>query len=154
MNTNVIQLEAEILLKESFFGLLILAIVAIFNIYSIAKISLTYRRSLRKSTFRGEHYEMLRFIGYIMLLVISILLSLSIWVLALSFFGFVSDWLMALLFVAGFFTTVGNVSMDIPLGWRLIPSIIAFSGLFSFAWATASSISMARDLSNYLEKHK
>jgi len=154
MQNNLIQLEVEILLKESIIGLLVLGIVAIFNIYSFAKISLTYRRSLKKSTFRGEHYEMLRFVAFIMLLVISILASLSIWVLALSCFGFVSDWLMALLFVAGFFTTVGNVSMDIPIGWRLIPSIIAFSGLFSFAWATASSISMARDLSNYLEKHK
>jgi len=61
-------------------------------------------------------------------------------------FGFVSYWVTALLFTASFFTSVGNFTVNLPKGWRLIPSIIAFSGLFSFAWPTASSIAMARTL--------
>jgi hypothetical protein len=42
-------------------------------------------------------------------------------------FGFVSDWLAALLLTASFFTTVGNFEAHLPFGWRLIPSLIAFS---------------------------
>jgi len=72
----------------------------------------------------------------------------------LTYFEFVSDWVPALLFAASYFTSVGNFTLDLPTGWRLIPSIIAFSGLFGFAWATASSIGMAHNLSVYLEKNK
>lgn len=152
MSINAIHLE--ILFKEAALGLLVMAAVAIFNLYSFVRISMVYRLSLSRSTVHGQNYEMLRFVAYTMLLVVAMLISLSIWVLALTGFGFVSDWLMALLFVAGFFTTVGNIALDLPAGWRLIPSVIAFSGLFSFAWATAISLSMANNLSAHLEKRK
>ena len=152
MNTNTINLE--ILLKESIFGLCIMGAVAIFNIYSFAWISLTYGRVLREGRYHGKHYEMFRYVAFILLLVIAMLVSLSIWVLALTSFNFVSDWAPALLFAASYFTSVGNFTVDLPMGWRLIPSIIAFSGLFGFAWATASSIGMAHNLSLHLEKHQ
>jgi hypothetical protein len=48
---------------------------------------------------------------------------------------------------------VGNYTLNLPYGWRLIPSLIAFSGLFSFAGATAIAISMARQLLNRLDQH-
>jgi hypothetical protein len=151
---NIYAIQLEILLKEAFFGLFVMSTVAVFNIYSFVWISVAYRRSLERSTLRGQHYEMLRFVAYTMLLVVAMLVSLWIWVLALTGFGFVSDWLMALLFVAGFFTTVGYSGFDLPQGWRLIPSIIAFTGLFSFAWATAFSLSMANNLSSHMDKRK
>ena len=150
---NIHAIEFEVLLKEAIFGLLVMGAVAVVNIYSFTWISWGYRRALKKSVFHGLHFEMFRFVGRIMLLVITMLMSLSIWVFVLSYFDFVSDWKMALLFVASFFTSVGNISLDLPFGWRLIPPIITFSGLFSFAWATASSISMANSLSLHLEKH-
>ena len=151
---NITAIHIELLLKESFFGLIVMSAVVMFNIYSFVWISLVYRKRLKGSKFHGQHYEMIRFVAYTMLLAVAMLVSLSIWVLALAGFGFVADWLMALLFVAGFFTTVGNISLNLPEGWRLIPSIIAFSGLFSFAWATAISIGMARDLTIHMDKHK
>jgi len=152
MNHNAIQFG--LLLKESFFGLGVMAIVAVFNIYAFNEIAMAYRRPMKGRTFKGRYYEMFRFVAYTMLLGLALLMSLAFWVLALTFFDFVDDWVIALLFSASFFTTVGNYTVDLPVGWRLIPSIIAFSGLFSFAWATGSSISMARSLSDYLEKFK
>lgn len=152
MNHNAIQFE--LLLKESFFGLGVMAIVAVFNIYAFTEIAMAYRRPLKTSKFRGRYYEMFRFVAYTMLLGLALLMSLAFWVFALTFFDFVSDWVTALLFSASFFTTVGNYTVNLPVGWRLIPSLIAFSGLFSFAWATGSSISMARSLADYLEKYK
>jgi hypothetical protein len=88
-----------------------------------------------------------------MLLVVCILSSLFIWVFALTIFEFVTHWTDALLFSGSFFTTVGNFTVNLPFGWRLIPSLIAFSGLFSFAWATAASIGMASNLVKHLEKN-
>lgn len=151
---NVINMNFEQLFVESLFGLCVMAMVAVLNIYSFAWITITYRQALNQSASYGRHYEMLRFVGFTMLLVVAMLLSLSVWVFALTSFGFVSDWLAALLLTASFFTTVGNIEAHMPFGWRLIPSLIAFSGLFSFAWATGSSMSMAANLAAHLEKHK
>ena len=146
--------QFESLLREAFFGLSVLGTVAICNIYSFSWVTLSYRKSLKQSVMHGQHFEIFRYVAYVLLLVLTMLFSLSIWVFALTFFHFSSDWLTALLFTAGFFTTVGNFSLSMPVGWRLIPSIIAFSGLFSFAWATGSSMAMASNLVQQLEKHK
>lgn len=147
-------IQILLLLKEAFFALGVMSLVVICNIYSFSWISFTYRKALSCGQAHGLHFEMLRFAGFIMYLVIAMFLSLSIWVLALIYFDFAKDWVTALLFTAGFFTTTGNTALTLPIGWRFIPSIIAFSGLFSFAWATASSIGMFNRLSNHLEKHK
>lgn len=69
-------------------------------------------------------------------------------------FGFVSDWVTTLLFTASFFTSVGNFTVKLPTGWRHIPPMIAFSGLFSFAWPAASAIAMTRTLNDHLETIK
>lgn len=152
MINNVNQFES--LLREAFFGLSVMSIVAICNIYCFASVTLAYRKSLKQSNFHGKNFELLRFVAFIMLMVLAMLVSLSIWVIALTYFEFTTDWVTSLLFTAGFFTTVGNFSLSMPVGWRLIPSIIAFSGLFSFAWATGSSMGMAANLSKHLEEHK
>ena len=147
-------IKIEILLKELFFALSVTCAVVIFNLYSFAWISLHYRKVLKKSRVHGLHVEVLRFVLFIMLLVSAMFLSLLIWVAALVNFDFAKDWVTALLFTAGFFTTIGSTLLTMPVGWRFIPSIIAFSGLFSFAWASASSIGMFTHLNNHLDKHK
>lgn len=147
-------MQLEVLMKEVVYGLLVMGVVTIFNIYTFVEITLWYRRVLGQSTHHGRTYEMLRFILFIMLLVITMLLSLGIWVFALSLFDFVANWIDGLLFAASFFTSVGNFTVNMPVGWRLVPSIIAFSGLFSFAWATASSMAMAHSLNDHLAKNK
>jgi hypothetical protein len=147
-------IQIELLLKEAVFALSVTCAVIIFNIYSFAWISLKYRKVMGESLVHGLHIEMLRFVFFIMLLVIAMFLSLLIWVVALVNFDLAKDWMTALVFTAGFFTTIGSTLLTLPVGWRLIPSIIAFSGLFSFAWATGSSMGMLNHLSDHLSKHK
>jgi hypothetical protein len=147
-------IQIELLLKEAVFALSVTCAVIIFNIYSFAWISLKYRKVMGESLVHGLHVEMLRFVFFIMLLVIAMFLSLLIWVVALVNFDLATDWMTALVFTAGFFTTIGSTLLTLPVGWRLIPSIIAFSGLFSFAWASASSIGMFTHLTNHLDKDK
>lgn len=146
--------QFELLIREISYGLAVMGLVSIFNIFVFVEISLRYRSVLARGAYHGRTLEMLRFILCIMLLVVTMLMSLGIWVLALYLFGFVSDWIVGMLFAASFFTSVGNFTISLPLGWRLVPSIIAFSGLFSFAWATACTMGMAKSLSDHLEKHK
>lgn len=153
MNIADTATRMEILLPETLFGLCVFGIVAIYNVYGFLWIGLAYRKTLLKGPLHGKHFEILRCIGFNMLLVVCILSSLLVWVLALTLFEFVSHWTDALLFSISFFTTVGNFTVNLPFGWRIIPSLIAFSGLFSFAWATAASIGMASNLIKHLEKN-
>jgi hypothetical protein len=152
MNTFTTQFEQ--LLVEAMFGLLVMSIVLIVNIYTFTEISLVYRRSLLNHHFRSRHIELMKFLAHMIVLVFAQFLSLSIWVGALVLFDFVNDWVTAIMLTASFFTSVGNFTANLPVGWRLIPSVIAFTGLFSFAWATAATMTMARSLTDFLEKHK
>lgn len=131
-----------------------MSLVVIVNVYSFTEIALVYRRSFQNRSFKTRHVEILRFVVPVMSLVFAQIASLSIWAIALILFDFVTDWMTAVLLTASFFTTVGNFTVNFPEGWRLLPSIVAFSGLFSFAWATASSMTMVRSLTDYLDKHK
>lgn len=154
MLTTTTAVQLEILFAEALYGLTVMSLVAIFDIYVFLQIALAYRQTIAGSTGHGRHYEIIRFIGFIMLLMSAMVLSLFFWAISLSALGFVSDWVTAFLFSASFFTSVGNFAVSLPVGWRLVPSLIAFSGLFSFAWATATSMAMARSLFDQLEKQK
>ena len=151
---NLTNISLELVLLESLFGLSVMGAVVIFNIYTFGWISSAYQQVLARSVFRGVHLEMLRLSLFVMLLVSAMLLSLSIWVVAFGLSGLIPDWPTALVFTASFFTTVGNFNMSFPYGWRLIPSIVAFSGFFSFAWATAVSIGMSRYQQEFINKHR
>ena len=152
MNLNNIPIE--LVVTESFFGLSVMGAVVIFNIYTFGWISSTYQKLLDRLVFRNTHIEMLRLSLFIMLLVAAMLLSLSIWVASLNLSGLIPDWPTALVFTAAYFTSVGNIDMPMPYGWRLIPSIVAFSGFFSFAWATAVSIGMSKHYREFIDKHR
>jgi hypothetical protein len=145
--------SSELLVRESIFGLSVMFIVMIFNVYVFASIAMLYRNRLQKSSYLGKHIEIMRYAAYTMLLIIGMFLSLTIWITALNLFEVVADWQRATLLTFSFFTSVGNFTVDLPIGWRLIPSLIAFSGLFSFAGATAIAIGMAHQLMNHLERH-
>lgn len=154
MLTTTTAVQLEVLFAEALYGLTVMSLVAIFDIYVFLQIALAYRQTIAGSTSHGRHYEIIRFIGFIMLLMSAMVFSLFFWAISLSALGFVSDWVTAFLFSASFFTSVGNFAVSLPVGWRLVPSLIAFSGLFSFAWATATSMAMARSLFDQLEKQK
>jgi len=151
---NVTLVSSELLLKESLFGLGVMFLATTFNVYVFAAIAMAYRNHLQKSRYLGKHLEVMRYAAYTMLLIIGMFFSLTIWVTALNLFEIVTEWQAATLLTFSFFTSVGNFTVDLPYGWRLIPSLIAFSGLFSFAGATAIAIGMARQLMNHLDQHK
>jgi len=151
---NTTEVTVELVLRESFFGLSVMSAVIIFNIYSFGWISSAYQQTLERSVFRNRHIEMLRLSLFIMLLVVAMFFSLAIWVVAFNLSELILDWPTALIFTASFFTSVGNFNIPFPNGWRLIPSIVAFSGFFSFAWATAVSIGMGKHHQDFVDKHR
>lgn len=139
---------------ETLFGLAVMVVVILFTMYTFLEILLAYRSSIDPKITKGRRFEVIKFIAFVMLLVAAQFFALLIWVLSLTGLEIVSHWVPALLFTASFFTSVGNFTAVLPEGWSLTPSIIAFSGLFSFAWATAATMSMARTLMEQLDRYK
>lgn len=146
--------SSELLVRESLFGLGVMFIAMTLNIYIFASIAMAYQNRLKKSNYLGKHLEIMQYAAYTMMLVIGMSLSLTVWIVALNLFEVVVDWQNATLLTFSFFTSVGNFTVDLPFGWRLVPSLIAFSGLFSFAGATAVAIGMAHQLVIHFDKHK
>jgi hypothetical protein len=64
------------------------------------------------------------------------LTEVVIWSAALIFGDIVSDWAKAAYFAANCYTALGE-PFSLPHAWRIVPPIIAISGIFTFAW-TAS----------------
>jgi hypothetical protein len=64
------------------------------------------------------------------------LAEIMLWTAALVFSGIVGDWSRAGYFAANCYTALGE-PFSLPHAWRMVPPIIAISGIFTFAW-TAS----------------
>jgi hypothetical protein len=115
------------------------------------------------SFFRGAvgshpHPSKLRstffFIVCTQLLALAQLAAVCIWAFSLWLIGIVPTWFNALHLSASSYTTLGDFPAAIAEGWHLIPVFIAFSGLFSFAWAASSTMSMVSSLNSYLDTTK
>lgn len=65
------------------------------------------------------------------------------WGLALNGLSLVKDPKEAIIYAGSCYTTLGYAVQELPAGWKFIPSVIALSGLFAIALATASMISMS-----------
>lgn len=151
---SVALVGSELLVRESIFGLGVMFIAMICNIYIFAFVAIAYQKRLKKLKYLNKHLEIMRYAAFTMLLVVGMSFSLTVWVVALNLFEVVVDWQSATLLTFSFFTSVGNFTVDLPFGWRLIPSLIAFTGLFSFAGATAVAMGMAHQLMNQFDAHK
>jgi len=49
-------------------------------------------------------------------------------------------------FVLENYTTLGDDTVSLPQGWRLIGPVIAISGLFNFGWTDSIFVNMMHDL--------
>lgn len=78
----------------------------------------------------------------IALLVVSHLVEISIWAIALVLLELVPAFYEAAFFSGSTYTTLGYGKEILPGSWDAITVMIALSGMFSIAWTTSSLISM------------
>jgi hypothetical protein len=119
------------------FGGIVLVLVIMFHAFWIRLISGAFLKSaqnlqLRALLWRSE----LLFAGIVMSLLLLHLAEIMLWTAALVFSGIVDDWSRAAYFAANCYTALGE-PFSLPTAWRIVPPIIAISGIFTFAW-TAS----------------
>lgn len=132
------------LLETAAVGGMGLFAVLVFNAFFSRRIALRYevraRRCLAHRHFdRGLYFFFHAVVG----LAFVQLGAIALWAGLLHTIGVVPDIVQALLFAGSCYTTVGIVSDIAPEHWRLLPIVIAVSGIFSFALSTANVVGMA-----------
>lgn len=132
-----------------FFKNLPLAIIGLFaalwiNVFFLRRISINYeihsRACLNKNNPNGVFHHYFLAITYLMIVQIIVIIF---WGLALNALSLIKDPMDAIMFAGSCFTTMGIVTEVMPAGWKFIAIIIALSGLFAIALATASMINMS-----------
>ena len=119
------------------FGGSMLVLVIMFHAFWIRLITSSF---LRRSRGTGAHTQLWRadllFAATVVALLSLHMAEVFIWSVALVSGNIVDGWAKASYFAANCYTALGE-PFSLPHTWRLLPPIIAISGIFTFAW-TAS----------------
>jgi hypothetical protein len=71
--------------------------------------------------------------------------EILIWGIALFAFKLIPGLGQSILFGGSTYTAMGFMEDILPNGWKMLAVIIAFSGMFSFAWTASVMISMTKN---------
>ena len=71
--------------------------------------------------------------------------EILIWGVALYSFNLISGLGQCILFSGSTYTAMGFMEDILPNGWKMLAVIIAFSGMFAFAWTASVMISMTKN---------
>ena len=123
-------------LPDLMFGGSVLVFVIMFHAFWIRVLTSAFLKRSdaigRASMWRAD----MLFMGMVLMLLALHLAEVVVWSAALIFGDIVNDWATAAYFSANCYTALGE-PFALPRAWRIVPPIIAISGIFSFAW-TAS----------------
>lgn len=119
------------------FGGTVLVVVIAFHAFWIRLITSVFLTrasaiAVKKSAWRAD----ILFIAMVVALLAVHLSEVVLWSAALVLGGLVEDWAKAAYFAANCYTALGE-PFSLPHAWRIVPPIIAMSGIFAFGW-TAS----------------
>ncbi len=118
-------------------GVLLLVVIChAFFIRLITGLFLKRSQIIPASVFLRRWRADILFVSAVMALLALHLTEVMLWTAALVFSGIVGEWAKAAYFAANCYTALGE-PFALPHAWRIVPPIIAISGIFTFAW-TAS----------------
>ncbi len=142
MTPNELNLFTEQLIQDAAFGLGLLAIILLLNVFFSIRIFIGFRNACSRSVKVSQFHLVSRFMIAVLLICVAQVLSIHLWAAAIYALGLIENFMLAVLFTGSCYTTLGIYSDTLPIGWRTVAFYIAFSGLFSFAMATSAMISM------------
>jgi len=152
MTTSDVNQFAEQVFRDAAFGLGFLAIVLVINAILFIRIFLWFMKATAKLTNPTAFDLILLFVLGVLMMSLVQIASILIWTAALYSTGLIGDIRSAMLFSGSSYTTLGIFSDVLPHGWKSVAFYIAFSGLFSFAIATSSMMSMLSIVAKKLYK--
>ncbi len=81
----------------------------------------------------------------VLLLFLTHIAEILIWGIALYAFKLLPALGQSILFSGSTYTAMGFMEDILPDGWKMLAVIIAFSGMFAFAWTASVMISMTKN---------
>jgi len=145
MNTQQ-ALETSLDLPAYLLGATMLVVVMIFHGFSLLQIAKRYE--VKTFLYLSEkRYSSVAICFYISVfgLFLAHLIEIVIWGLAIYLFRLLPDLGDSILFSGSTYTAMGFMEDILPSGWKMLAVIIAFSGMFAFAWTASVMITMTKN---------
>jgi len=139
-------LASELDLQAYLLGAVMLIVIMVFHGIALLQIAKRYEvKSYLLLTKKQFTAVTIYFYTSIFLLFMSHIAEIVIWGFALYLFKLLPNLGDSILFAGSTYTAMGFMEDILPLGWKMLAVIIAFSGMFAFAWTASVMISMTRN---------
>jgi hypothetical protein len=139
-------LETSLDLPAYLLGAAMLVVVMIFHGFALLQIAKRYE--VKTFLYLSEkRYSSVAICFYISVfgLFLAHLIEIVIWGLAIYLFRLLPDLGDSILFSGSTYTAMGFMEDILPSGWKMLAVIIAFSGMFAFAWTASVMITMTKN---------
>jgi len=143
---HTLTLTTELDLPAYLFGFAMLLIMML--IHGLALLQIAKRYEVKSFLYLSEHkYSSVAFVFYIsvMCLFLIHIIEIILWGFALWMFKLLPNLGESILFSGSTYTAMGFMEDVLPSGWKMLAIIIAFSGMFAFAWTASVMISMTKN---------
>jgi hypothetical protein len=144
--THSVTLSTELDLPAYLFGISMLLIVML--IHGFALLQIAKRYEVKSFLYLSEHrYTSVTLVFYISVLCLFLihLFEIILWGIALYLFKLLPNLGESILFSGSTYTAMGFMDDPLPSGWKMLAIMIAFSGMFAFAWTASVMISMTKN---------
>jgi len=136
-------------------GITLLLLVMLIHGASLLQIAKRYE--VKSFLHLAEHrYSAVAFVFYLSVLCLFLthILEIIIWGFSLWALNLVPTLSESILFGGSTYTAMGFMNDMLPDGWKMLAIIIAFSGMFAFAWTASVMISMTKNFRQaYTKSH-
>jgi len=146
MSNSTTALLTDLDLPGYLLGIFMLMLVML--IHGISLLQIAKRYEVKSFLYLSEHaYSSVALIFYISVLCLFLthIFEIIIWGTSLYVFKLLPDLGQSILFSGSTYTAMGFMDDLLPAGWKMLAIIIAFSGMFSFAWTASVMISMTKN---------
>jgi len=146
MNPAHSSLSTALDLPGYLLGAAMLLIILIFH--GVALLQIAKRYEVKTFLYLAEKkYSAVAFCFYtsVFFLFLTHIAEILIWGVALYVFKLLPELGQSILFSGSTYTAMGFMEDILPYGWKMLAIIIAFSGMFAFAWTASVMISMTRN---------
>jgi hypothetical protein len=143
---NTLTLTTELDFPAYVFGFAMLLIMML--IHGLALLQIAKRYEVKSFLYLSEHkYSSVALVFYIsvMCLFLIHIFEIILWGFALWLFKLLPNLGESILFSGSTYTAMGFMEDVLPSGWKMLAIIIAFSGMFAFAWTASVMISMTKN---------
>jgi len=146
MNPSHTSISTSLDLPGYLLGGAMLLVVMVFH--GLVLLQIAKRYEVKTFLYLAENkYSAVAYCFYISIfcLFLTHIAEILIWGFALYVFALLPALGQSILFAGSTYTAMGFMEDILPDGWKMLAIIIAFSGMFAFAWTASAMISMTKN---------